>query len=92
MRLDRSNDGWVIPDSKNVLLEVFAKKELVDVVKQTIYATCGQQTPVVTRESGAEGELTQIIFDVPVEIADKVTVKIIIALPSAGISGLRKLH
>lgn len=73
-------------------IELYAQKECVDLVKKVIFATCGQQIHVFTVENGALNGKTQMIFDVPTALADKVTVRIILSLPGNSVHGLHPLH
>jgi len=62
-----------------ISIEVITQRALVDLVKQVVFSTCGEKTKIVTCEGEADD--AQILFTVPAELADRVTVKILLALP-----------
>lgn len=79
------------PSSEPVIsIEVFTQRDLAEQVKQVIFSICGEQTNIVTCEGGMDN--AQILFTVPAALADKVTVKIILALPNNSLYGLNKRH
>lgn len=73
-------------------IELYAQKECVDLVKKVFFATCGEHIHIFTLDNGVLNGKTQMIFDVPTVLVDKVTVRIILSLPGNSVHGLHPLH